>query len=118
MKPQSTHIPQRLFRFGFANSLNLHRYYLRRKSRGEVARLEEDLTITEQQHLTCQLHLANMIRMAEQSITSQNAYQIMAENELKMRNENLQRSLNEKFQMGKMEESLRVSLRVPFYLSL
>jgi len=79
-----------------------------RKLNSEIEQLRESLEETERRETECQLHLANAIRVAEKASIERATLASLAEREQKSANLALERSMREKWEMGRMEETLKV----------
>ena len=74
----------------------------------EIDNLRSDLDESEERELECQLHLASAVRIAEQAATERTTFAAVAEKEQLASEEAKRRSMREQWELGKMEESLRV----------
>uniref|UniRef100_H2ZQ55 Uncharacterized protein n=1 Tax=Ciona savignyi TaxID=51511 RepID=H2ZQ55_CIOSA len=79
----------------------------RRKCQQEMDLLRSSLEESEQRELDCQLHLSNVVRLAERATTDRATFAAIAEREQKSAHTVLRDSMREKWEMGRMEESLR-----------
>lgn len=79
----------------------------------EIEVLKEKNTLLVEQYEIGQIHLSNTIRVAERALLERSTFAELAEKEGKAAKDALNHSMKEKFEMGRMEESLRqVKLRL------
>ena len=74
----------------------------------QIDDLRADLDDAEGRELECQLHLANVVRVAERAASERATYAAVAEKEQIASEAARRRSMREQWEMGKMEESLKV----------
>ena len=79
-----------------------------RTLRQEIENLRSDLNESEERELECQLHLANAVKVAEQASSERATYAAVAEKEQIASDHAKRRSMREQWEMGRMEESLKV----------
>ncbi|XP_076809905.1 centrosomal protein of 89 kDa-like isoform X1 [Clavelina lepadiformis] len=78
------------------------------KSKEEkIERLQFDLEEVEKREIESQLHLANMVRLAEKASTERATFAAVAEQEQRTSQHALRQTMREKWEMGRMEESLK-----------
>ena len=79
-----------------------------RSKEEKIERLQFDLEEVEKREIESQLHLANMVRLAEKASTERATFAAVAEQEQRTSQHALRQTMREKWEMGRMEESLKV----------
>nr|CAB3230073.1 centrosomal protein of 89 kDa-like [Phallusia mammillata] len=79
----------------------------RMKLTSEIEQLRSSLEAAERREMECQLHLANVIRVAERASCERDTIASVAEREQKSAHRALRQSMREKWELGKMEQTLK-----------